>query len=147
MYKTAPWGALLLRQTLAFYWIVHWGFKVIYRGMPATEQFFMKNGLPAWLSWFDISIEAGFVICLVTGIFLWPTALLATPIMIASMIIYSGNGFYFPGGGVEFPLMWLLLQYVSALIGPGRYALETDVFGAFGPTKRGRGSIAADTSP
>jgi hypothetical protein len=33
-------GAALLRLILAGFWIVHWWFKVGYRGMPATEAFF-----------------------------------------------------------------------------------------------------------
>ncbi|MDB5540871.1 MAG: hypothetical protein JWQ89_2598, partial [Devosia sp.] len=37
--------------------------------------------------------------------------------------IYSGNGFYFPTGGVELPLMWALMQVVVVLLGPGACAL------------------------
>jgi putative oxidoreductase len=128
--KSAPWGAFLLRLVLVVYWIVHWGFKVVYKGMPATEQFFIKNGLPAFLAWFDITMEVGIAACLVVGIFLWPVALLSTPIMLASIIIYSGNGFYFPSGGIELPLMWLLLQYVQALIGPGRFSMKSPITSA-----------------
>jgi hypothetical protein len=39
-------GAALLRLILAGFWIVHWWFKVGYRGMPATEAFFLQQGLP-----------------------------------------------------------------------------------------------------
>src|SRR5262249_42081087 len=44
-------GAALLRFILAGFWIAHWWFKVEYRGMPATEAFFLQQGLPAWLGW------------------------------------------------------------------------------------------------
>ncbi len=39
-------GAALLRFILAGFWITHWWFKVGYRGMPATEAFFLQHGLP-----------------------------------------------------------------------------------------------------
>jgi uncharacterized membrane protein YphA (DoxX/SURF4 family) len=62
-------GAALLRLILAGFWIVHWWFKVGYRGMPATEAFFLQQGLPAWLAWFDISFEVAIAVFLVLGIF------------------------------------------------------------------------------
>jgi len=42
-------GAALLRFILAGFWIAHWWFKVGYRGMPATEAFFLPAG-PAGLA-------------------------------------------------------------------------------------------------
>ena len=53
---------------LAGFWIVHWWFGVAYRGMPATEAFFLQHGLRAWLAWFDISFEVVIAVCLVLGI-------------------------------------------------------------------------------
>jgi uncharacterized membrane protein YphA (DoxX/SURF4 family) len=61
------YGAASLRFVLAGFWIVHWRFKVGYRGMPATESFFMAKHLPAWLAWFDISFEAVAAACLLLG--------------------------------------------------------------------------------
>jgi hypothetical protein len=37
-------GAALLRLILAGFWIARWWFKVGYRGMPATEAFFLQHG-------------------------------------------------------------------------------------------------------
>src|SRR5271169_5583128 len=65
---TAAVGAGLLRLTLAVFWIVHWWYKVGFRGMPVTENFFMQNGLSAWLAWFDISFEVVVTFCLVLGL-------------------------------------------------------------------------------
>jgi uncharacterized membrane protein YphA (DoxX/SURF4 family) len=98
-------GVALLRFILAGFWIVHWWFKVGYRGMPATEAFFLQQGLPAWLAWFDISIEVVIVVCLILGIHVPLLCLISLPILFASMWIYRRNGFYFSGGGIELPVL------------------------------------------
>ena len=84
---TAASGATLLRLILAAYWIVHWWYKVGFEGMPATESFFIKNGLPAWLAWFDISFEVVVAVCLILGLYVSLICLVSLPILCASMII------------------------------------------------------------
>jgi uncharacterized membrane protein YphA (DoxX/SURF4 family) len=98
---TAASGATLLRLILAAYWIVHWWYKVGFEGMPATEIFFIKNGLPAWLAWFDIIFEVIVAVCLILGLYVSLICLVSLPILCASMIMFAGNGFYFPMGGIE----------------------------------------------
>jgi putative oxidoreductase len=121
---TAPLGAFVLRLVLVGFWVVHWWFKVGFKGMPATETFFIANGLPAWLAWFDISWEVLIAAMLLTGTFVWFACLTGLPILAASMIIYGHQGFYFPAGGIELPILWAFMQTVLALIGPGAYALK-----------------------
>lgn len=121
--RTAPFGAFLLRISLASYWVIHWWYKVGFRGMGVTEAFFVQHGLPAWLAWFDITIEIFIAAALLFGSFVRIGALLGIPILIASVWIFRGNGFYFPTGGIELPLLWALAQVVQALLGPGAYAL------------------------
>src|SRR5262249_28941467 len=84
-------GAALLRLILAGFWIVHWWFKVGYRGMPVTEAFFLRQGLPGWLAWFDISFEVVVAVCLILGIFVPLLCLISLPILFASMWIYRRN--------------------------------------------------------
>jgi len=116
-------GAALLRFILAGFWIVHWWFKVGYRGMPATKVFFLQHGLPAWLAWFDISFEVVITVCLVLGIFVPLLCLISLPILFASMWIYRGNGFYFSGGGIELPVLWACAQIAQVLLGPGAFRI------------------------
>jgi putative oxidoreductase len=137
---TAASGATLLRLILAAYWIVHWWYKVGFEGMPATESFFIKNGLPAWLAWFDISFEVVVAVCLILGLYVSLICLVSLPILCASMIIFLGNGFYFPMGGIELPIFWALVQIVQALLGPGAFRItppqwlpRVPVFPALGP--------------
>jgi putative oxidoreductase len=120
---TSAVGAALLRFILAAFWLVHWWFKVGHRGMPATTAFFLQQGLPAWLAWFDIGFEMVLAVCLVLGIFVSPLCLISLPILFASMWIYRKNGFYFSGGGIEFPLLWACAQVAQAMLGPGAFRM------------------------
>jgi putative oxidoreductase len=138
--STAASGATLLRFILAAYWIVHWWYKVGFEGMPATESFFIKEGLPAWLAWFDISFEVVVAACLILGVYVPLICLISLPILFASMIIFAGNGFYFPLGGIELPIFWALVQIIQALLGPGVFRVKppnwlprVPVFRALGP--------------
>lgn len=117
-------GAALLRVTLACFWIAHWWYKVGYRGMPATEAFFLQQGLPVWLAWFDISFEVVVAACLVLGIYVPLLCLISQPILFASMWIYRRNGFYFSGGGIELPLLWASAQIAQAMLGPGAFRIS-----------------------
>ena len=121
---TTAAGAALLRFILAGFWIVHWWFKVGYRGMPATEVFFLQQGLPAWLAWFDISFEVVIAVCLVLGIFVPLLCLISLPILFASMWIDRRNGFYFSGGGIELPVLWACAQIAQAFLGPGAFRIQ-----------------------
>jgi uncharacterized membrane protein YphA (DoxX/SURF4 family) len=138
--STAAWGATLLRFSLAAYWIVHWWFKVGFRGMPLTETFFVHQGLPGWLAWFDISLELVVTACLLLGLYVPLVCLVSLPILFASMIIYSANGFYFTAGGIELPILWALVQVAQALLGPGlmritppKWLPRVPIFPALGP--------------
>jgi uncharacterized membrane protein YphA (DoxX/SURF4 family) len=115
----SAFGATLLRFVLAGLWIIHWWFKVGYRGMAATEAFFLQQGLPAWFAWFVISFEVVVAACLALGILVPLLCLVSLPILFASMWIYRGNGFYFSSGGIELPTFWVCAQIVQALLGPG----------------------------
>ena len=117
---TAGSAATCLRLTLAIWWIIHWWFKVSVAGMSTTEMFFLHNGLPAWLAWFDVSFEVVVTFCLILGLYVPFVCILSLPILIAGMIVYRANGFYFVTGGIEFPIFWAIVQVIQALLGPGR---------------------------
>jgi putative oxidoreductase len=116
-------GAAVLRFFLAGFWIAHWWFKVGYRGMSATQAFFLQQGLPAWLAWFVVSFEIVLAAGLVLGTYVPLLCLVSLPILFASMWIYRGNGFYFSGGGIELPLLWACAQIAQALLGPGAFRI------------------------
>jgi putative oxidoreductase len=121
-------GAALLRFILAGFWIAHWWFKVGYRGIPATEAFFLQHGLPLWLAWLDISFEVVIALCLVLGIYVPLLCLISLPILFASMWIYRRNGFYFSGGGIELPVLWACAQIAQVFLGPGAFRIPLPVW-------------------
>src|SRR4051812_4209859 len=88
-------GPALLRCILAGFWIAHWWFKVGYRGMAATQAFFLQQGLPAWLAWFVVSFEVIVAVCLVLGIHVSLICIISLPILFASIWIYRRNGILF----------------------------------------------------
>lgn len=114
-------GAALLRFILAGFWTVHWWYKVGYRGMSATQGFFLEQGLPAWLAWFDVGFEVLVAACLACGVYVPLCCLASLPILFASMWIYRRNGFYFPSGGIELPILWACAQIAQAMLGPGAF--------------------------
>jgi putative oxidoreductase len=115
----SAFGATLLRFILAGFWISHWWFKVGYRGMTATQIFFLQHGLPAALAWFVVSFEIVVASCLLLGIYVPLLCLVSLPILIVSMWIYRANGFYFSSGGIELPIFWACAQVAQAILGPG----------------------------
>jgi uncharacterized membrane protein YphA (DoxX/SURF4 family) len=114
-------GATLLRFILAGFWIAHWWFKVGYRGMAATQAFFLQQGLPAWLAWFVGSFEVVVAVCLVLAIHVSLICLISLPILLASIWIYRGNGFYFSNAGNRTPTFSACAQVAQAFLGPGAF--------------------------
>ncbi len=117
-------GATVLRFVLAGFWICHWWFKIGYRGMPATKAFFAQHRLPAWLAWFVVYFEMLVAVGLILGCRVPFLCVASSPILFASVWIYRKNGFYFAGGGVEFPLLWACAQIVQAFLGPGAFRIS-----------------------
>ncbi len=55
--------------------------------------------------------------CPILGWYVSLMSVISLPILVASMIIYRGNGF--PTGGIELPILWALVQVAQALLRPG----------------------------
>ena len=117
--SASAFGAMLLRFVLAGFWIAHCWFKVGYRGMAATEAFFMQHGLPAQLAWYVVGFEIVVATCLILGLLVPLVCLLSLPILLASMWIYRRNGFFFAQGGIELPAFWALAQVAQVFLGAG----------------------------
>ncbi|MGI3170702.1 DoxX family protein [Pseudooceanicola sp. C21-150M6] len=120
-----PYGIFMLRMVLALYWGVHWGYKVIHQGMAATEQMFVGLGYPAWFAWGDVTLEVVAVVCLVLGLYVRTMSLALLVILVPALEVWIPNGLWANAGGYEFPVLWILMQIVLALLGPGAWALRT----------------------
>jgi len=120
-----PYGIFMMRIVLALYWGVHWSFKVIHQGMPATEQMFVGLGYPAWFAWGDVTLEVIAVVCLVLGLYVRTMSLALLVILVPALEVWIPNGLWANSGGYEFPVLWILMQLVLALLGPGAWAMRT----------------------
>ncbi|WP_176083543.1 DoxX family protein [Martelella sp. HB161492] len=120
-----PYGIFLMRLVLALYWGVHWCYKVIHQGMGATEHMFVGLGYPAWFAWGDITLEVIAVICMVLGLYVRTMSLALLVILVPALEVWIPNGIWAINGGYEFPMLWIFMQIVLAILGPGAFAMKT----------------------
>lgn len=122
--KLTPYGVFFMRMTLVAIWIAHFWYKVGYRGMPATVQFFGSLGYPDWFAWADVAAEAVAIVMLACGIYVRALCPLLLIILVPATMVWIPKGFYFVNSGYEFMLTWCILQVVQTLLGPGAFCLR-----------------------
>ncbi len=116
----------LLRIALGIILLAHGLYlKFFVFSLPGTANFFVSQGLPAWLAYAVFAIETIAGILLVLGIHARWTALAVLPILLGATWVHAGNGWVFSaqGGGWEYPLYLSLLAVVQALVGNGAFGL------------------------
>ena len=116
-----PYGALLLRLSLALYWGVHWEYKVFHDGMKVTEAVFTTLGFPSWLAWADVIFELIAVVALFFGLYVRTISVLRLVILLPALKLWIPNGLWAFHGGYEFPVMWILMQLSQCLLGAGAF--------------------------
>ncbi len=126
-YRTAPYGALLLRVTLGALFLAHAGLKIFVFTPAGTASFFSSLGLPSWLAYVTIFWEVLGGLALILGI--WPrlVALIMIPDLIGTIVtVHLKSGFFFnnPNGGWEYPAFWAVALFVLTLVGDGALALS-----------------------
>jgi putative oxidoreductase len=96
--------------------------------LSATGEFFATQlGLQPGLL---IALLAGLVeffggLALVVGLLTRPAALAVTVLMgVAIFSVHLPNGFFWTGGGYEYPLMWGLIAIAIVLRGGDRFSLD-----------------------
>jgi putative oxidoreductase len=121
----APYGLFVLRVAIGIDWIVHALLKT-YRGMYTHEALLAKNGITSLLAWptFGIELIGGFAILLGWYTRQW-SALLLVFLAVVVWIKWPVGWLYSnPGGGWEYPLLWLMAQAALMLAGSGAFALQ-----------------------
>lgn len=115
----------LLRVTGGSFLLVHGLIKLLVFTPAGTAGFFESIGFPGFLAYPVIAGEIGLGLALVLGFMTRWAALAALPILLGSIVPYSGNGFIFSnaGGGWEFPVFWSILLLVQAMLGDGALAI------------------------
>jgi len=121
----APYGILVLRVAIGIDWIVHALLKT-WRGMYTHEALLAKNGITSLLAWptFGIELIGGCAILLGWYTRQW-SALLLVFLAVVVWIKWPVGWLYSnPGGGWEYPLLWLMAQAALMLAGSGAFALQ-----------------------
>lgn len=126
--RMAPFGAALLRITMGAWFLVHIAFRFLVFGWPATASWFESVGISEALGALVTLVETLGGIALLLGFATRLSALALLVIMLGTIVSYHGaNGFLFtnPKGGWEYPALWAVALVAQALIGPGRFAIDT----------------------
>jgi putative oxidoreductase len=96
-------------------------------GLSSTAQFFESAlGMsPGWL-WAGLagSVEVFGGLALVLGLFTRPAALAVAVLMAVALSVHVPAGFFWSDGGIEYPLMWLVLALAIVLRGGGPWSLD-----------------------
>jgi putative oxidoreductase len=121
------WSALLLRCTTGTLFLAH-GFylKLFVFGLDGTVGFFQSLGYPATLAYFVVAAETLGGLALILGLFTRWVSLGLIPILTGALLVHAGNSWLFnaPDGGWEYPVFWIVVMLVLALLGDGRYSLS-----------------------
>lgn len=129
----SPFAEPLVRITVGLMLVPHGAQKLFGwfggYGIEATGQFFAgKLGLPASLALVAGVIEFFGGIALAAGLATRLVAALVAGMMaVATIQVHLGNGFFWTGGGFEYPLMWGLTALSFVLRGGGRYSLDAAI--------------------
>ena len=124
----APYGLFLLRISLGFDWLVH-AFLKISRGMYTHEALLAKNGITPLLAWptFGLEVIGGVAILLGWYTRQWAAFLLIFLAVVVWIKWPVGWGYSKPGGGWEYPMLWLVAQAVAGTGGQRRIRVAIDV--------------------
>ena len=118
-------AALLLRLSLALMFFAHAWLKIRVFTIPGTVKYFESLGVPGYFAYLTIAAEVGGALLLLFGVGTRWVALALVPILTGALWVHAGNGWVFsaPNGGWEYPLFLIVVSFVQAMLGDGRYAL------------------------
>jgi putative oxidoreductase len=142
-HRTAPYAALMLRLSLAFFFIAHVYRKFAIIGFDNWWNRLNRDGYADWVVYYTLAAESAGAVLLLLGIYARYVSLLALPVLIAVTHYWATRkGFWFGDGGAEFPLAWTLMLAAQALLGDGAYAVKVPAL----PWERGWALSAAPTT-
>lgn len=121
------WSAFLLRCSTGVLFLAHGTYlKLFVFGMDGTVGFFQSLGFPAALAYFVVAAETLGGLALILGLFTRWVSLGLIPVLAGAAMVHLGNGWLFsaPDGGWEYPVFWIVVMLVLAVLGDGRYSLS-----------------------
>jgi len=126
--RTAPYAALVLRVSLGVMYIAHsLVLKYFMFSLPGTAQFFESLGLPGALAYLTFWAELIGGLLLIAGMGTRVVALGLIPVLVGATWVHAGNGWVFSAanGGWEYPVFLIAASVVLALLGSGRFTVQT----------------------
>ena len=124
--QQAAYAALILRVSLGVMYVAHsLILKHFTYTLTGTAQFFESLGLPAALAYATFWGELIGGVLLLAGVGTRVVSLALVPVLAGALWVHAGNGWVFSAanGGWEYPLFLIVVSFVAALLGDGRYAL------------------------
>jgi putative oxidoreductase len=122
----APYAAFILRISLGAMYVAHsLLLKHFTFTLAGTAQFFESLGLPGPLAYATFWAELIGGALLLGGLGTRWVALALVPVLAGALWVHAGNGWVFSAanGGWEYPLFLIVVSFVAALLGDGKYAL------------------------
>jgi putative oxidoreductase len=120
-------AATLLRLASGGMLLAHAWLKFFVFTAEGTAGYFASLGLPGFLAYVVIALEALGGAAMILGLRTRIAALALLPVMIgATYFGHWANGFFFTNanGGWEFPAFWTVVLVAQALLGSGRYSVD-----------------------
>lgn len=126
----SPYAELMVRVAVGLFLMPHGAQKLFGLfggyGLAGTGQFFeAKLGLPASMALVIGLVEFFGGLALAAGFATRIAAGLITGMMVVAVVkVHLANGFFWTGGGYEYPLLWGLLALSYVIRGAGRKSLD-----------------------
>lgn len=113
-------GPVVLRLALGAVFLAHAYAKLAIFTLPGTVGFFQANGIPGWMAYPVLAVEALGGVLLIAGVRVRLVAAALIPVMLGALIPHAGNGWMFtnPGGGWEY--VAFLIAALAAQVALGR---------------------------
>lgn len=130
--KLAPYAIFALRAATGALFLYHGLVKLFVFTPAGTAGYFASIGLPGSLGYLTMSFEILGGAALILGVLPRLVSLAFVPVLLGAAIFGHGaNGFGWsnPGGGVEYPLIWALVQAALSALGAGAFALYPSLKG------------------
>lgn len=123
--KLTPLGWPLVRVVTGVMLVPH-GAAKLFGGMEGTIGFFSQIGLEpaALLAWYVALLEFVGGILLAAGFLTRIVAAQVVGLMAVAVMIHSGNGFAWTGGGYEYPLLWGAIALAILFRGAGPLSVD-----------------------
>lgn len=132
--RLQPFALLVMRLVLGAIMIAH-GYKKVFGGFHAHQEFISGIGIPGWMAYLSTCTEFFGGIAIVLGLFAQFFSLaFFIEMLVAIWKVHFKHGFT-AQGGYEFPLALVAISFALMCIGAGPYALTFSKSSGWGGKK------------